>query len=94
MYCFWDGIVCFLCSVQQECTNIFSSGGGQSLADLAGIPFLGCVPIDPRVGLSTKEGQSCVATLPHSAVSTVFQDIVKILTKPRVDAGGEDAAAS
>jgi hypothetical protein len=35
-----------------------------------------------------------VATLPHSAVSTVFQDIVKILTKPRVDAGGEDAAAS
>lgn len=27
--------------VFQECTNVFSSGGGEELARLAGVPFLG-----------------------------------------------------
>jgi hypothetical protein len=56
---------------------------------MAGIPFLGCVPIDPRVGQSTEKEQSCVATIPDSPVAVVFKDMVKILTKPRAGAGDD-----
>ena len=42
-----SGFVCPHCS---ECTKIFSSGGGVALAQQQNIPFLGTIPIDPRVG--------------------------------------------
>lgn len=37
----------FACPHCAECTNVFSTGGGQSLAQREGILFLGKVPIDP-----------------------------------------------
>jgi hypothetical protein len=83
-----------LITFQQECTNIFSSGGGQSLADIAGIPFLGRVPIDPQVALSAEKGQNCVASILDSPISAVFQDIVKILTESAAGAGGDTKALS
>jgi hypothetical protein len=86
--------IVLLCFIQQECTNIFSSGGGQSLANIAGIPFLGRVPVDPRVTLSTEKGQNGVETLLDSPISAVFQDIVKILIKCSTGAGGEGTALS
>ena len=78
-----------LCFVLQECTNIFSSGGGQSLASMAGIPFLGCVPIDPQVTVSGEKGQNSLRPPPDSPLFAVFQDIVKTITKPRVGTGDE-----
>jgi len=39
------GYVCPNCS---ECTNIFSSGGGEVMAGEFGVKFLGRVPIDPQ----------------------------------------------
>lgn len=81
------------CFIQQECTNIFSSGGGESLANIAGVPFLGRVPTDPQVALSTEKGQNCVAAIPDSPISAVFQDIVKILTKPSVGARDDTASS-
>lgn len=80
-----------LCFVEQECTNIFSSGGGQSLADMAGIPFLGRVPIDPQVAGCGEKGQNSLRTPPDSPLSVVFQDIVKIITKLKVGSGDETA---
>ncbi|EOA84209.1 cytosolic Fe-S cluster assembly factor cfd1 [Exserohilum turcicum] len=38
------GFVCPNCS---ECTNVFSKGGGQVMANDFEVPFLGSVPIDP-----------------------------------------------
>jgi Mrp family chromosome partitioning ATPase len=81
-----SGFVCPTCS---ECTNIFSSGGGQSLASMAGIPFLGCVPIDPQVAVSGEKGQNSLRPPPDSPLFAVFQDIVKTITKPRVGTGDE-----
>lgn len=40
-----SGYVCPNCA---ECTNIFSSGGGQVMAQEFNVPFLGAVPIDPQ----------------------------------------------
>lgn len=34
-----------LCPLLQECTNIFSTGGGESLAELCKVPFLGNVKL-------------------------------------------------
>lgn len=73
-----------LCFVLQECTNIFSSGGGQSLASMAGIPFLGRVPIDPQVTVSGEKGQNSLRPPSDSPLFAVFQDIVKSITKLRV----------
>ena len=39
----------FVCPHCKECTNIFSTGGGESLAQLTGVPFLGRIPIDPTL---------------------------------------------
>ncbi|KAI9334992.1 nucleotide-binding protein 2 [Zopfochytrium polystomum] len=41
-----SGYVCPHCA---ECTNIFSKGGGEALAREHGVPFLGCIPIDPSL---------------------------------------------
>lgn len=48
-----SGFVCPHCS---ECTRIFSSGGGKSLAEACHIPYLGAIPIDPRIGELMDQG--------------------------------------
>jgi len=45
-----SGFVCPHCS---ECTHVFSTGGGETLARDLGIPFLGKVPLDPSMGQVT-----------------------------------------
>ena len=41
-----SGYVCPCCG---EVTNIFSTGGGQSLATREGLPFLGSLPVDTEL---------------------------------------------
>lgn len=43
-----SGFVCPHCA---ECTDVFSSGGGEKMASEFGVTFLGAVPIDPKFGL-------------------------------------------
>lgn len=67
-----SGFVCPSCT---ECTNIFSKGGGEALAGLAQVPFLGVLPIDPRVGALL--GKACVKELPESPSAKTFNQIVQ-----------------
>ncbi|CAK3938537.1 Cytosolic Fe-S cluster assembly factor CFD1 [Lecanosticta acicola] len=48
------GFVCPNCS---ECTNVFSKGGGQAMAQEFSVPFLGSVPIDPMFIRLIEEGK-------------------------------------
>ncbi|KAJ1916422.1 cytosolic Fe-S cluster assembly factor cfd1 [Mycoemilia scoparia] len=41
----------FVASILQECTNVFSTGGGEAMAKEFNINFLGKVPIDPSLTL-------------------------------------------
>ncbi|XP_053687877.1 cytosolic Fe-S cluster assembly factor NUBP2 homolog [Sabethes cyaneus] len=75
-----SGFVCPNCA---ECTNIFSSGGGLALAELAKVPHLGTLPIDPRVGGLGGTGKACVNELPDCTTSHVLRDIVKVLTEEK-----------
>ncbi|KAJ4293407.1 cytosolic Fe-S cluster assembly factor cfd1 [Kalmusia sp. IMI 367209] len=47
------GFVCPNCS---ECSNVFSKGGGQVMANDFKVPFLGSVPIDPAFVMLVEEG--------------------------------------
>lgn len=81
-----SGYVCPHCA---ECTNVFSKGGGKTLAQQFGLPFLGEVPIDPQFVLmiekqqETKDGEEHL-NLPenykkNSALSPIFDKVVDSL---------------
>ncbi|XP_063286710.1 cytosolic Fe-S cluster assembly factor NUBP2 [Pelobates fuscus] len=71
-----SGFVCPYCS---ECSNIFSKGGGEELAKYAGVPFLGCVPIDPLLSKSAEEGKDFIQEFPNSAAYPALTSIAKLI---------------
>ncbi|KAG0163359.1 cytosolic Fe-S cluster assembly factor cfd1 [Apophysomyces sp. BC1034] len=76
-----SGFVCPHCT---ECTNIFSSGGGESMASEYGIDFFGRVPIDPAfTQMVETEGEgSYVRSFAKSNLFPVFQGICdKVIEK-------------
>jgi len=68
-----SGYVCPHCS---ECTNIFSSGGGEWLAQYAGIPFLGRIPLEPNLTVCMERGEDYAKTYPDSSAAKVIGEIV------------------
>ncbi len=62
----------FVCGHCQERTDIFGHGGGTRMAEELGIPFLGEVPIEPRVRSGGDEGAPIVAAEPDSAAAQGF----------------------
>ncbi|KAF2403264.1 P-loop containing nucleoside triphosphate hydrolase protein [Trichodelitschia bisporula] len=50
----------FVCPHCMECTNVFSKGGGQVMAQEFGVPFLGSVPLDPAWVRLVEEGKTPV----------------------------------
>lgn len=46
----------FVCPHCRECTNVFSKGGGEIMAQEYNVPFLGSVPIDPAFVELIEEG--------------------------------------
>jgi len=50
-----SGFVCPHCS---ECTNVFSSGGGKTMAEQFSVEFFGAVPIDPSFNLMIESQSS------------------------------------
>src|SRR3954447_19839939 len=52
--------------------DIFRHGGGKKLATEAGVPFLGEIPIDPRVVECGDNGDPIVHKLPDSPVAASF----------------------
>lgn len=64
----------FICPHCTECTNIFSKGGGEALAELVEVPFLGVLPIDPRMGALL--GKAATVEFPDSPLAKTFLQIV------------------
>ncbi len=52
--------------------EIFSHGGGQKLASECGVPFLGEIPIDPKVSACGDAGEPIVRKHPDSPVATAY----------------------
>jgi ATP-binding protein involved in chromosome partitioning len=69
-----SGFVCPHCGQK---TEIFQSGGGKKMAQEAGIPFLGSLPIDPRVSLDSDNGHPFVFMHKDSVIAKAFMEIVE-----------------
>lgn len=69
-----NGFVCPHCGFR---VDIFSSGGGEKMAEETGVAFLGSVPIDPQVGVDSDKGSPFVIEHPDSAAAKAFVEIFK-----------------
>jgi ATP-binding protein involved in chromosome partitioning len=64
---------------QGQRVELFGHGGGRKLAGQAGVPFLGEIPIDPRVARCGDEGEPIVQRHPDSPVATAYKELVKMV---------------
>lgn len=72
-----SGWVCPNCG---EVEDIFGKGGGEQTARRYGVPFLGGIPIDPRVVRSGDGGQPVVASNPDSPAAEAFVNVAGQVT--------------
>jgi ATP-binding protein involved in chromosome partitioning len=59
--------------------EIFRHGGGRKLAEAAQVPFLGDIPIDPRVAECGDEGEPIVHRYPDSAVAQAYSQLAHMV---------------
>jgi ATP-binding protein involved in chromosome partitioning len=62
-----------------ERIEIFSSGGGQRLAEELGVPLVGQIPLQAGMTEHADEGKPIVIAEPESPASMVFQEIAKVV---------------
>jgi ATP-binding protein involved in chromosome partitioning len=61
--------------------DIFRSGGGEKLAKEAGAPFLGAIPIDPRVAECGDCGEPIVLKYPDSIAGQAYQALAETVVR-------------
>jgi ATP-binding protein involved in chromosome partitioning len=63
--------------VENMSGEFFGEGGGKGLAEEYNVPFLGQVPLDPKVRISGDEGKPIVTQNPESPAGKAFVEIAK-----------------
>lgn len=64
-----------------ESLKVFGSGGGEKAASELGIPFLGSVPLEPRLVASGDSGRPFIADDPEApAAKALFEIIDRVMT--------------
>ena len=68
--------------------DLFKTGGGESLAQEMGVPFLGGIPIDPQIVACGDEGVPYTHRFAESPAAKAFAAVVEriVATKPPVHA--------
>ena len=77
-----SGFVCPSCG---ERTDIFKAGGGHRMAEEMGIPFLGSIPIEPRLVDAGDSGSSYLDRFTDTQTARAFTGVVEaidVLTVP------------
>ncbi len=69
-----SGMVCPHCN---QTVEIFRSGGGEKTAQEFEVPFLGRIPMDPSIVVSTDVGVPFVISQPKSIASDCFGEIAE-----------------
>jgi Mrp family chromosome partitioning ATPase len=80
----------FACPHCGEVTSILRSGGGSRIAADMGVPFLGSIPLDPKIAEACDEGRAYIAEYAQSPTATIMRDIVARLGAP----GGTPASSA
>ena len=60
-----------------EKMDIFGAGGGEKLAVMTGVPYIGSIPIDPQVTKGSDEGIPVVISHPESPVAVALTEIAE-----------------
>lgn len=69
----------FVCSNCNAVHNIFRKGGGERSAREMGVPYLGAIPLDPRMVEAGDLGTPLVALDPNSPGAKAFEQVAKNL---------------
>ena len=77
-----SGHVCRKCGHE---TDVFGRGGGERMSAELGIPFLGAIPLTPRVRDLGDAGTPLVKAHPEHAVSERFREIADAIRKRVAD---------
>ena len=67
----------FICPDCGKVTDIFKSGGGEKVAQEYSVPFLGKIPLDPRVCEASDVGHPFIMEYPDSPAAKAFMEIVE-----------------
>jgi ATP-binding protein involved in chromosome partitioning len=70
--------ICRHCGEREE---IFGHGGGRRTAEMLGVPFLGEVPLEPKVVVGGDSGQPIVILDPESTAAQAFREIAKTIVQ-------------
>ena len=73
-----SGMVCPHCG---ERIDLFKTGGGEKAALEMHVPFLGKIPVDPRIVVSGDEGKPFAVHLADSEAAEAFREIVDKILK-------------
>ena len=83
-----SGFVCGHCNKE---TKIFSSGGGQKLADEMNVAFLGSIPLDPEIMLSGEMGVPLIEKSAESPSAKAYIKLAEQLQKSLEKMSGRTA---
>ncbi|MBN2428067.1 MAG: Mrp/NBP35 family ATP-binding protein [Deltaproteobacteria bacterium] len=67
----------FMCGHTSEPIEIFGGGGGAKLSEESGLPLLGAVPIELKIGLGGDSGTPLMVSAPDSETGHIFQNIAR-----------------
>lgn len=67
----------FVCPDCGKLTEIFRSGAGEALSKKYGVPLLGKIPIDPRIGETGDEGLPIVVAHSDSDAARIYGEITQ-----------------
>ena len=69
-----SGFVCPECGAK---IDVFKAGGGKRIADDMAIPYLGSIPLDPKICIDSDSGLSFIVENKTSPATKVFLETVK-----------------
>jgi MinD superfamily P-loop ATPase len=71
-----SGFVCPHCG---KTTDIFKSGGGEKMAQEMGVPFLGRIPLDPKIVQACDQGTPYLSAFMQSESAKAFSNVLEKL---------------
>lgn len=71
----------FVCPHCGTRSAIFRQGGARRASEHLGVPFLGEIPLDPRVCQSSDRGEPIVTSVPDSPVAEAFRRVSEALAE-------------
>lgn len=67
----------YSCPHCNEVSNVFKKGGGEKMAEELGVPFLGCIPLDPVMMEACDDGDSLFSKYADSGAAKAFLSITE-----------------